>query len=391
MNSLSYNKRLVFVAGFYGIFLFGISIITLGSTLPQLTLQYGLTELNKGTLASVLPAGILIGSLVFGPVVDRYSYRYLLAVSVLLMAAGFELIAFAGAFYQLGIAFFFIGFGGGMINGATSSMVSDFSDDAGENKGANLSLLGVFFGLGSLGMPVLLGSLEEWFNYSQILTGLGVAMCLPVSFLLLIGYPAPKQAQGITMSNIALLVKDKLLILMSFILFFQSGWESLVNNWTTTFLINVRGFEEKTALFYLTIFVITFTAGRFALGFLLKKYPPRTVLYVSIISALTGGIILGIFSREIMIIIALVITGFGLAAAFPVILGLVGDRFSKWSGTAFGIALTIALTGNMIINYLVGVFSNMYDMRAYPVILVITGSLTLLLSLITLGRIISKS
>jgi hypothetical protein len=36
-----------------------------------------------------------------------------------------------------------LGFGGGIINGSTNAVVADISS---EDKGANLSLLGVFFG-----------------------------------------------------------------------------------------------------------------------------------------------------------------------------------------------------------------------------------------------------
>ena len=38
-------------------------------------------------------------------------------------------------------------------------------------------------------------------------------------------------------------------------------------------------------------------------------------------------------------------------------LGFVGDRFAKLSATAFSIAFTIALTGNIIVNYIVGQIS----------------------------------
>ena len=135
---MNYSKRLVFSASCIVIFLFGISLITLGATLPQLSSDFNLSEIDKGTLASMLPLGILIGSLYFGPIVDKYSYRIFLAVNVLLIMAGFLLISFSSAFYQLVIAFLLIGTGGGALNGASSSLVSDFSMDHNEHTGSNL-------------------------------------------------------------------------------------------------------------------------------------------------------------------------------------------------------------------------------------------------------------
>jgi len=382
----TYKKKSVFTVAFMCIFLFGISIITLGSTLPQLSFAFNLDEIQKGTLASVLPLGILAGSLIFGPIVDRYSYKYLLSVSVLLEAVGFILISYAGVFYQLNIAFLLIGLGGGMINGATSSLVSDLSEEFGENKGANLSLLGVFFGLGSLGMPVLLGGLEAWFNYNQIIAGLGFFMLIPIIYMVIISYPAPKRIQGLSSSEIRILLKDSLLILSGLILFFQSGWESMVNNWTTTYLIDVKGLVEKTSLFYLTIFVIAFTCSRLLLGILLRKLSPYLMIYISTITALMGGIFLFYSNMKILIVLSLVLIGLGLAAGFPIILGLIGNRYARLSGTAFGIAFTIALIGNMIINYLIGVFTKGFGMQAFPLIMIITGSIATLLIFLVLKK-----
>jgi nicotinamide riboside transporter PnuC len=65
-----------------------------------------------------------------------------------------------------------------------------------------------------------------------------------------------------------------------------------------------------------------------------------------------------------------------LAASFPVILGIIGDKFASRSGTAFGVALTIALTGNIIINYGFGIVGKTMDFTAFPPILAGLGILT---------------
>jgi len=40
------------------------------------------------------------------------------------------------------------------------------------------------------------------------------------------------------------------------------------------------------------------------------------------------------------------------------------------SGTAFSIAIVIALIGNTLLNYLVGVISNSYGITKFPVVLI---------------------
>jgi len=54
------------------------------------------------------------------------------------------------------------------------------------------------------------------------------------------------------------------------------------------------------------------------------------------------------------------LVGAGLAGGFPVMLGLVGARYQNLSGTAFSFVLTIALLGNMLINYGMGIISEKF-------------------------------
>src|SRR5688572_5816110 len=117
----------VFAAACVSLLLFGITLITLGSVLPALTKLYSLDGVGAGTLVSILPIGILCGSLIFGPIADRYGYKVLLNVSIFLSAAGLVGMSF---FLNLPVLYgcvFLIGFGGGIINGGTSALVSDIS------------------------------------------------------------------------------------------------------------------------------------------------------------------------------------------------------------------------------------------------------------------------
>ncbi|MCG8311031.1 MAG: MFS transporter [Cytophagales bacterium] len=383
---MNYNKGLVFAASCTVIFLFGISLITLGAILPKLSADYNLSEIDKGTLASLLPVGILIGSLVFGPIVDRYSYKYFLAANVFLILAGFLLIAASKTFFHLAISFMLIGTGGGSLNGASSSLVSDFSDDHNENKGSNLSLMGAFFGLGALGMPLVLNLFSSWYDYREIIGGTGIFMLIPLIFLLAIRYPSPKQSGTISFKYLGEILKDGMLIAFSLVLFFEAGWESLLNNWLTTYLMEHKSFTESYALGLLTLFIAVFTIGRFVVGIMLKRSSASVVLIASSTVALAGCIILSVASEKLIIIPALCLIGFGLAAAFPVVLGIVGDRFVRWSGTAFGIALTIALLGNISINYFTGIITEAYEIGAYTWMVIITGICTSVLIIISFSK-----
>jgi fucose permease len=315
-------------------------------------------------------------------VVDKYSYKNLLSLSILLNILGFELIAFTNSFFFLGLAFFLIGWGGGMINGATSALVSDISEDHGENKGANLSLFGVFFGVGALGMPFIISFLSVRYETNEIVAGIGSAMIVALVLNLALTFPKPKQAQSIALKQFFQLLKNKVLLLFGFILFFQSGMEGLTNNWTTSYLIEVIKVDEQRALMSLTIYGGIFTVGRLIIGMLLKIISANTVLIASVILALSGGILTLVAGNIGIHTVGLLCIGMGLAAGFPIILGMIGDRFPAWTGTAFGVVFSIALIGNIIINYLTGVAAEIWTIITFPIIYVISGILMLILILV---------
>ncbi len=382
-----YSKKLVFTAACMGMLLFGIVLISLGSILPNLTLKYGLDEISTGSLASILPFGILAGSVVFGPIVDRYGYKNLLIVCALLVFVGLEGIAYANGFLVLQVSIFLIGFGGGVINGGTNALVSDISS---EGKGANLSLLGVFFGIGALGMPAILGLLSKTFTYDAIVAGVGAAVLLPVIFFVAIKFPVPKQPQGVSAKKSFGLFKDATLVIFGFVLFFESGMEGIVNNWTTTYLQNDLSVNPENALYALSYFVLGMTVARLLLGGILKKMPSYLVLFACLSLAFIGSIVMHFASSYGAAIAGLVILGFGFAAGFPVVLGYVGELYAQLSGTAFSIVLVIGLIGNMLLNYSMGLVAHAYGIKQFPIILIISVILMSILLWSVLSRVKNK-
>lgn len=356
-----YNKKIIFASACLGMLFFGIGLITLGSVVPGLKMKYGLDDIAAGALFSILPFGILIGSLIFGPFCDRYGYKLLLFLSCIFLFAGFEGIAYAPSATVLKCCILVFGVGAGAMNGATNALVSDISES--QRKGASLSLLGVFFGLGALGMPFVLGILQRRYSYEAIVSVVGFVILVVSVFFLFLRFPPPKQAAGASIVKNFFIIKDPLLLLIAFFLFCQSSFEAIINNWTTTFLRYRIGMEVDKSLFALSLFVAGMTVMRLLLGSVLKNVSVSR-LWTGCFAVILAGVLLLSFATSFFVsAAALVLTGMGLAAGFPIMLGFVGSRYEKLSGTAFSLVLVIALTGNMIINYVMGAVAQAYGIR----------------------------
>ena len=73
-----FNTTAVFIAACIGMCFFGISMITLGSVLPWLSGRFELSSGETTGLVTSLPVGIMAGSLIFGPIVDRFGHKIFL-------------------------------------------------------------------------------------------------------------------------------------------------------------------------------------------------------------------------------------------------------------------------------------------------------------------------
>lgn len=349
-----------FWAACLGMLLFGVTLTTLGSVLPELITRHGVDKTRAGSLFTLMSLGILFGSLVFGPLVDRYGYRSPLTAAALLVLVGLDGIAYAPGFLGLRGAVLLFGLGGGMLNGGTNAVVSDLS---GGDRGADLSLLGAFFGLGSFGVPLLIGLLAEVASYPTILGVLSLGVLLVAGFFLRVAFPTPKHPQKFPLEKGTRLLGRKTLWILGAVLFLQSGMEITTGGWTTTFFQEELAVAPRNAVYLLSLFWFGLTAARLVLRGLLERTSSAAVL-LSCLGLAFGASLLLILAEAIYVgAIGIFLLGAGLSATYPIVLGYIGDLYTELSGTAFSIALTLGMGGGMSVPYLAGVLGEHYGLR----------------------------
>ncbi len=348
--------------------IFGMVAVTLGSVLPEIVVKFKASQLAAGVLTSLLPIGIMGGALVFGPIADKYGYKELLITCCLFILVGLEGIAFGRSWRMIQVSVVLIGLGGGALNGAVNALVADIS---GGERSAKLSLLGIFYGLGAIVMPFLLAILSSWMSRETIFMGIGGFVLVVIIYLLLLSFPSAKQSEGIPISTWIDLLKNKVLLGFSIILFFQSGMEITLSNWVTSFLQEKANTIPKMALMALTIHMAALTTMRLVLSRLLSRYTPATVLTGCVILNSLGCVLFLASTSYPMIVGALILMGLGFSGTFPIVLAQIGNVWPKLSGTAFSIALVISLIGGTAINYLMGLF----DIGGLPVLMLVSALL----------------
>ncbi|HEX6964121.1 MAG TPA: MFS transporter [Lacipirellula sp.] len=361
------RNHLVFAAACMGMLLFGIVFLSLGAANNMLAARFKLDDNAIGTLTALLPLGILIGSLVFGPVVDRFGYRWPLVAASLIVGTGLEGLAFGDTERLVQFSIFLVGFGGGVLNGATNALAADVSEG---DRGAKLSLLGVFFGIGALTMPSTLAALSQHLATSHIIAGVGALVLIPAAYSLVIPFPPPKQrAEKFSLTAGLALLRDPIFLIAGLALAIQSGMEGMSNDWMTRYFSHVA-LAGRSGVEWMTQLGLVAVAGammvtRLVLAAMLTRLGSRRVLLASVAVTALGAVTLQASGAYLASLAGAVMIGCGLAAAFPVVLGYIGDLYPQQSGTAFSTIFVLALTGNMIINKTFGYVAQQFGVANY--------------------------
>jgi fucose permease len=340
-------------AAYAGMFVFGIVMALLGSIIPSLSKSLAFTLAQAGNLFLVMNGCMLVTSLVLGVLMDRFGMKPPLAIAPWLVALSLVLIARADAYAQLLPAAMLAGVGGGALNGATNTLVADLHEDE-RKKAAALNVLGIFFGIGALFLPLAIGALLAMFGLRGLLY-LAAALCAAAgAFAIPLRFPQPKQAHRLPIREMGRFIGTPVVIAMACLLFFQSGNEFLLAGYFSSFLTSDFHTVIAQASYVLAAYWSAFILARLVLARFLASWNPTSVILGSAVVASAGCVIASIAPSVLFACLGIVLTGAALAGIYPTLLGLAGARFRDHSGTVFGILFTAALCGGMTMPWIAG-------------------------------------
>lgn len=331
------SHRALTVAVYACMFVFGIVLLLMGSVLPKLPV----TRTQAGDLGSLPLLGILVGTILVGPTLDRWGAKPALAAGLGLIAGSLFFMGAVSGFPEFAAAAFVYGVGGGFLNTGTNAFISDL--DA-TRRGAALNLLGFFFSLGALFGPLLMFLLGRHSSPSVLLPLLGGASALVLVLISLLRFPPPTQP-ATRLGQLLGVLRHPAVWLFGILLLLESANENCMFVWSGKTMVDAFQTSAQFASLALISLNAAMGAGRLLAVRVLRWLGGRRLIWLSTGTVIAGALVSLNSNGAVMLIVGVGIVGLGLSSVFPTALALAGDRFSGQSGTVFGAVMTVALIG----------------------------------------------
>lgn len=360
------NRQRLFAGACAGMFLFGAVVALLGTLfgLPEMRARLGVNFAQQGQLFSIMSVGLLIATALSGPIMDRFGHKTVLVSSSLLSSVGLIAVGMSRSVFTAALSVFLLGFGAAGLNTAPNAVVSDLYP---EERGRRLNLVGVFFGVGALFVPLLKAAAFEWLSIGGLIAVM-VAMSAACGVLYLSArFPPPHAGAGVRLTELLKAAAYPGVIVFALLLLAQAGNEATLSGWTTTY-IGERGWPARTATAILAGYWTAVIVGRTFFSRVSGSFEKKWIVTVSGFVATVACAALMASPSLVALTAAVLVASFAFSGIYPTTLAMVGDRYPKYAGTVFGFVFTVAGLGNMIAPAIVGFLSQAYSVSVGMVV-----------------------
>jgi fucose permease len=360
---------MLILSSILAIFVYGMIAATLGTILPDLSSRFGLTPSQNGKIAFAQAIGLMIASLLVGPLMDQEGIKVGLVLGLACAVVALVSLPKSRGFAMIAALLFLLGLGGGMIVTGANSLASSVSDSY---RPTTLNLVNLFFGLGGLATPFVSANLlaKNSARLCYLMTALtavtlGIHVATPM--------PGPSAASTFAVSQVGAVLASPALLLLAFFLFLYVACEVGIWNWLAQHLI-AQGVPESRALNILSLgFALGLLVGRVVVSRVLESVPALTViLWSSIFMAVTTFVVLQV-KRPWVAGAFVFLAGLAMAPVFPTTLAIVVGVFPHMASTALGTVIACGWLGLAVSSRIIGAIAGSDSRRLKSALLIIPG------------------
>jgi len=329
----------------------GLYGMSLGSLLPLITAEYGLSNTVGGALISAHQTGTLAAGFLAGILPLYFGRKKSLLLLFSLVVIGFVMVVLTGNPIILLMGFLFTGISRGSASNFNNAIVNEISG----GKTSSLNLLHSLFAVGALLAPFLvilgttIGGDEGWKIAALTISALVTVAIIMFSRANIADASKVERKEKMSYK----FMKSKRYWYSIGILFFYLCVEATVNGWIVTYFIDESIMSREYAQMLASLLWVVILIGRLSIVFTRDKVPTRLIIVFASVGTAAFYVMLLITRNIGFITIAIAGLGLSMAGIYPTIIANLGKTI-KEHPQSLGVLLLLAGIGAISMPVLTG-------------------------------------
>jgi len=384
LSTSSFRRTTLTGSAFAAMFFLGVSTAIIGAAARNI----GLTPVQIGLLLTGQNFGFIVAVLIGGALADVWPKTRLLLIGSIAMAAGFFLFFADQAFWLNFLIAVLLGGAIGLYEASTDALLLEIHH-ARQSRYIGLNHLAATLGMG--GITAYLIFLDLHWRRSLIEAGAAV-LALAVLFALVRSAPA-HNGDARFWRRLRELPHKPLAGALVTATILAVGAELAAVGYLTSFLMEMRGFDQAASKVGLLLFLGGIAGGRLLMGLLANNAAiPRLLVTLFGLAALSFAGLFFLPGRA-LIYPLIVAAGLSLSALCPLLIAVGGLLYPQHYGAVIGMIKTGIPLGGMIVPFFITLLARQGGMALalwiFPVVCL--GGLGLILALTVAGAFAALS
>ncbi len=347
------NRPLLTLASFIALSLNGVAFTFMGVSLPVLQSQLGISIEQAGMLMASLQTGFTICTLSGGFFADHFHREWIIAIGCILLSIGSVFLCLVASYTLSLAAVCCMGAGMGFIlSGTNTLLVSLYAS----HKGTILNIHHVFFGIGAIVGPALMGVLiirgNHW-RFGYVAAGIVLLLLCSIfvfsrNKLSMIG--GDRSDGNVTMIS---LLKDTNFRIILLVNFLTMGSQVVIMLFGAVFLIQSKQCSLGEAGVALSGFSLFIVLGRLLCSKMAVSMK-NTSIVLTLLWFQTAMLLLVWQGSGWFVLIGLAISGITFSGTYPTLLALTSVLFPHREGSSLGVLSTMGGLGSILLCWLTG-------------------------------------
>lgn len=363
----------------------GIPDSLFGAAWPEINVDFGLPISAANLVTVAITVCSIISSLASSKLINKFSTQWVAAVSTLLTAIG--LFGFSVSPNMLTMCLFSLalGFGAGAIDSALNNYI------AVNYKASHMNFLHCFYGIGVTVSPYLMSYALKSYSWRDGYKWVFIIQ-LCISVIAFLSLPLWKKVPSAPLGEeengsavkLSQLIKTPGIKSTWLVYFGSCGMEYTVGTWSSSFLVNSRGFTADRAALFVTLYYAGMALGRFLSGVISSKLKPQKIIAIGAAIIIPALVLVAQPFAPSLSAIGLFLIGLGNGPLYPNMVHLTPKRFgNKLSQSVMGSQMSVAYIGILSSPALLGFLAQRFTTSVFPAYISIFYAIMLISLLIT--------